>query len=843
MKKLFTDTRILTKKVAFFTIIILLVSALSNGVAATLNSYIKAGYTFDGNALDVTYNGFDFTNGSATLTTGIIGQAYSYDGTSEFYSRGSLGLDGAMSVCFWHKPNNFINEQDIVSDGQNTGYSWLIGYVAGSSNMRFLWNTASSSLWSTSTHTSTAGTWEFVCAVYDTTQLKIYFDGVNTDNFTTYGGAINTNTNTLDVGRRSSADGKYYNGVIDELYIWNRSLNSSEINTLYNNGSGLQYPFEQQIRTWTIRTIDLYDDQPLAGANVTFTTGCTNTTDNNGYATVTNATSGCEGLSGTLTSVTVSHDGYTSNQTSYTIGENQTTTAGLYQALIPQLTATKKITGETYTGSYTVTTSSGKSYADGTNIYAKTGLDNFTFTANNWYDKTATLNVSSDGTTNPNNISGVYNNKYTFTAKYYGDGAINNFTVTLTSNDYNETASTTNGTVTFNLLQGLSYNATITATGYSTSTTTVTPTEMTGAYEFNLYQKNTFNISVYDEQTNTPITGHNITIEFISDDYARTATYNGSPVIEELLLPGSYEIRYYEEGDNATYGTTRSYYTTLQNNSAINLKLYQIKNSESTFYTPVIMTSAGYYAEGATVKVIRGYIQNNSLVGRVVEMGRADPNGQVTLRIQPNDVYYKFIGERGDEKFETNYFKITQQTHTFQLSSGAILTSINLANKQPYTLEYLDDTDTFRLTWDDDSNVITNGCLNITRYDENGVNNEFSACSEGSTGSIVHTITDKNQTRYEARAYIETNTKYSTLTDYLDIDFKDSYKTWGMLGIFLTLIVFLFAINLANSAEGVAISGLLGLLLVAQIGIFHTTWTAVIGLAIVTGVIIYKSRT
>jgi hypothetical protein len=35
----------------------------------------------------------------------------------------------------------------------------------------------------------------------------------------------------------------FFDGTIDEVGIWNRSLSSSEVSELYNGGSGASYPF------------------------------------------------------------------------------------------------------------------------------------------------------------------------------------------------------------------------------------------------------------------------------------------------------------------------------------------------------------------------------------------------------------------------------------------------------------------------------------------------------------------------------------------------------------------------------------------------------------------------
>lgn len=36
---------------------------------------------------------------------------------------------------------------------------------------------------------------------------------------------------------------RFFNGLIDEVGIWRRTLSLEEVLLLYNNGNGLQYPF------------------------------------------------------------------------------------------------------------------------------------------------------------------------------------------------------------------------------------------------------------------------------------------------------------------------------------------------------------------------------------------------------------------------------------------------------------------------------------------------------------------------------------------------------------------------------------------------------------------------
>ena len=84
---------------------------------------------------------------------------------------------------------------------------------------------------------STLEQWHHIVASYSNTTeaIKIYIDGVENMTQTLTGfGAMAINADNLLVGIEGS-DG--FSGRIDELAIWDKALNATEINSLYNNGS------------------------------------------------------------------------------------------------------------------------------------------------------------------------------------------------------------------------------------------------------------------------------------------------------------------------------------------------------------------------------------------------------------------------------------------------------------------------------------------------------------------------------------------------------------------------------------------------------------------------------
>jgi hypothetical protein len=77
--------------------------------------------------------------------------------------------------------------------------------------------------------------------VYNKTGFNFYLNGVNTVNRTL---TITLDTANLKIGRdQASAINSEWNGYLDEIGVWNRTLSASEISQLYNGGNGASYPY------------------------------------------------------------------------------------------------------------------------------------------------------------------------------------------------------------------------------------------------------------------------------------------------------------------------------------------------------------------------------------------------------------------------------------------------------------------------------------------------------------------------------------------------------------------------------------------------------------------------
>jgi len=91
----------------------------------------------------------------------------------------------------------------------------------------------------TTTATVPATTWTHVVLTVSTTNVKLYLNGVYVGTDT-----VDAGTPTSDgvvIGSSGDAVQSEFDGRIDELGIWNRTLTSVEVTELYNSGSGLAY--------------------------------------------------------------------------------------------------------------------------------------------------------------------------------------------------------------------------------------------------------------------------------------------------------------------------------------------------------------------------------------------------------------------------------------------------------------------------------------------------------------------------------------------------------------------------------------------------------------------------
>ena len=70
--------------------------------------------------------------------------------------------------------------------------------------------------------------WHHVCGTYDGATIRLYIDGV-LDATKAYTGGITTNFHDVSIGENVEAWGRYWNGMIDEVQVYNHALGAAAV--------------------------------------------------------------------------------------------------------------------------------------------------------------------------------------------------------------------------------------------------------------------------------------------------------------------------------------------------------------------------------------------------------------------------------------------------------------------------------------------------------------------------------------------------------------------------------------------------------------------------------------
>jgi len=166
-------------------------------------------------------------------TSGISNTALRFDGVDDFVGipdNKSLRLTDAYTIGAWVKPiaNKGTSWQTILEKGQDH-----YGLYLSASGSLQVYNGGLSPA-SISTSPVAMGNWYFLVATYDMNEgvRRLYLDGkiAATSNHTN---SLNAGSGPLGINRHPNNGDSYFNGTIDEVAIYNRSLSPSEVDGLF----------------------------------------------------------------------------------------------------------------------------------------------------------------------------------------------------------------------------------------------------------------------------------------------------------------------------------------------------------------------------------------------------------------------------------------------------------------------------------------------------------------------------------------------------------------------------------------------------------------------------------
>jgi hypothetical protein len=196
-------------------------------------------WPFNGNANDESGNNNNGTVNGATLTSdrfGNLNSAFDFDGINDFISINNTFDLSTRSFNFWFNPSviNASTGTLLVSDNPTLVNGVTQARVIKLNNLDSVQVATGTTVGFYIGAGTTINNWQMLTYTRNINDVKIYLNGILINSgqsgfYTSGNGNIQT---ILGCDRNLTFD--WYNGKIDDLGVWNRTLTNQEITDLYN---------------------------------------------------------------------------------------------------------------------------------------------------------------------------------------------------------------------------------------------------------------------------------------------------------------------------------------------------------------------------------------------------------------------------------------------------------------------------------------------------------------------------------------------------------------------------------------------------------------------------------
>jgi hypothetical protein len=234
-----------TKPLALLTLALL--PSFFTPANADLKDGLVAHWSFDDcRATDNSGNGHDGTlGGNPQCVDGVKGKAFSFDGVDDYINAGNSPLFNVNNhtITTWIKSSSggiIVGKVNpYVYETISLASNW---YIYPTLHTAFATDYEVNHVIE-SVKTIADDKWHFVAMSYDGASVKFYIDEILDSSYPRTG-TVRTNNNDLAIGRHGGAangNDAFFNGLIDDLRIYNRALTEAEVMELYNGKTELTY--------------------------------------------------------------------------------------------------------------------------------------------------------------------------------------------------------------------------------------------------------------------------------------------------------------------------------------------------------------------------------------------------------------------------------------------------------------------------------------------------------------------------------------------------------------------------------------------------------------------------
>lgn len=204
---------------------------------------LQAYWRLESSGVDSGPNGYTLTGTAPTYTTGLFGNGGDFELSSSQYisianaSCPNLEISGSQTWSAWVKPEGVTGLVTIMSKSTATDGTTQHRLSINGTGILFTLEGLTTTPSITSDTPAAAGQWFHVVGVYDSadTKIKIFVNGVKKE--ATASGSAGDSNAPFSIGSEfsgaSDTANRFFDGIIDDVAIFNRALTDSEVTTLY----------------------------------------------------------------------------------------------------------------------------------------------------------------------------------------------------------------------------------------------------------------------------------------------------------------------------------------------------------------------------------------------------------------------------------------------------------------------------------------------------------------------------------------------------------------------------------------------------------------------------------
>ena len=168
--------------------------------------------------------------GDAAWTSGLADSGVLLDGSGDYIALGNpaeLAIAGRITISAWIKPESMAGFQNIVVHGHSASPPGEVFLRINSGKYEVGSWDGSDHLTQVAMSAEDLGQWVHLTGVYDGTHWRLYRNGVEVSATESNTGAVPVNEN-WGIGARGTGTERFFNGVIDEVRIYDRALTGTE---------------------------------------------------------------------------------------------------------------------------------------------------------------------------------------------------------------------------------------------------------------------------------------------------------------------------------------------------------------------------------------------------------------------------------------------------------------------------------------------------------------------------------------------------------------------------------------------------------------------------------------